>query len=145
PPPDAIQEFRTEENSMSAEFGRGGAAVNVVVKSGTNQIHGGAFEFIRNDKLDARKYCAQPPGPQPAFKRSQFGALLGGPIKNDKTFIFGDYQGSRVREGLPYISTVPNAVERTGDFSDRLTGQSLSPCPAPVQSSHSREDIISHC
>jgi Carboxypeptidase regulatory-like domain len=131
PPPDAIQEFRTEENSMSAEFGRGGAAVNVVVKSGTNQIHGGAFEFIRNDKLDARNYFAQPPAPKPAFKRNQFGAFLGGPIKKDKTFIFGDYQGSRVREGLPYISTVPNAAERAGDFSDRLTGQSFSPCPAP--------------
>jgi len=59
PPPDAIQEFRTEENSMSAEFGRGGAAVNVVLKSGTNQIHGGAYEFIRNDKLDAVNYFNQ--------------------------------------------------------------------------------------
>src|SRR5256886_16043079 len=58
-------------------------------------------------------------------------AFLGSPIKKDKTFIFGDYQGSRVREGLPYISTVPNAAERAGDFSDRLTGQSFSPCPAP--------------
>src|SRR5438270_948495 len=131
PPPDAIQEFRTEENSMSAEFGRGGAAVNVVVKSGTNQIHGGAFEFIRNDKLDARNYFAQPPAPKPAFKRNQFGAFLGSPIKKDKTFIFGDYQGSRVREGVPYISTVQTAADRAGDFSDRLTGQSFSPCPAP--------------
>jgi len=131
PPPDAIQEFRTEENSMSAEFGRGGAAVNVVVKSGTNQIHGGAFEFIRNEKLDARNYFSFAPTPKPAFKRNQFGAFLGSPIKKDKTFIFGDYQGTRVREGLPYISTVPNAAERAGDFSDRLTGQSFSPCPAP--------------
>src|SRR5439155_7446594 len=131
PPPDAIQEFRTEENSMSAEFGRGGAAVNVVEKSGTNQIHGGAFEFIRNDVLDARNYFSFAPTPKPAFRRNQFGAFLGGPIKKDKTFIFGDYQGSRVREGLPYISTVSNAAERTGDFSDRLTGQFFSPCDAP--------------
>jgi Carboxypeptidase regulatory-like domain len=128
PPPDAIQEFRTEENSMSAEFGRGGAAVNVVVKSGTNQIHGGAYEFIRNDKLDARNFFTDPSTQKPAFKRNQFGAFLGGPIKKDKTFIFGDYQGSRVREGLPYISTVPNAAERAGDFSDRLTGNFFSPC-----------------
>src|SRR2546429_6051699 len=71
------------------------------------------------------------PTPKPAFKRNQFGAFLGSPIKKDKTFIFGDYQGTRVREGLPYISTVPNAAERAGDFSDRLTGQSFSPCPAP--------------
>ena len=67
PPPDAIQEFKTEENSMSAEFGRGGAAVNVVLKSGTNQIHGGAYEFIRNDKLDAVNYFNV--GQQP-FKRN---------------------------------------------------------------------------
>src|SRR3954468_10552642 len=133
PPPDAIQEFRTEENSMSAEFGRGGAAVNVVVKSGTNQVHGGAFEFIRNDVLDARNYFASPPPtPKPAFKRNQFGAFLGGPIRKDKTFIFGDYQGSRVREALSYVSTVPNAAERTGDFRDRLTGTTFSPCPNPA-------------
>src|SRR5438309_9977846 len=133
PPPDAIQEFRTEENSMSAEFGRGGAAVNVVVKSGTNQLHGGAFEFIRNDVLDARNYFASPaPTPKPAFKRNQFGAFLGGPIRKDKTFIFGDYQGSRVREALSYVSTVPNAAERTGDFRDRLTGTTFSPCSNPA-------------
>src|SRR3989442_1514847 len=133
PPPDAIQEFRTEENSMSAEFGRGGAAVNVVVKSGTNRIHGGAFEFIRNDALDARNYFASPsPAPKPGFKRNQFGAFLGGPIKKDKTFIFGDYQGSRLREALSYVSTVPTAAERSGDFTDRLTGATFSPCPTPA-------------
>ena len=89
PPPDAIQEFKTEENSMSAEFGRGGAAVNVVLKSGTNQMHGGLYEFIRNDKLDAVNYFNQ--GQQP-FKRNQFGAFLGGPIKKNRTFLFGDYR-----------------------------------------------------
>jgi len=135
PPPDAIQEFRTEENSMSAEFGRGGAAVNVVLKSGTNRVHGGAYEFIRNDKLDARNYFASPPpSPKPGFKRNQFGFFLGGPIKKDKTFIFGDYEGSRVREALSYVSTVPNAAERAGDFSDRLTGDTFSPCPNPTPS-----------
>jgi hypothetical protein len=125
PPPDAIQEFRTEENSMSAEFGRGGAAVNVVLKSGTNQIHGGAYEFIRNDKLDAVNYFNQ--GQQP-FKRNQFGAFLGGPIIKNKTFIFGDYEGSRLRDSQPFLSTVPTDLERTGDFSDRLTGQTFAPC-----------------
>src|SRR6266446_10578807 len=128
PPPDAIQEFRTEENSMSAEFGRGGAAVNVVLKSGTNQIHGGAYEFIRNDKLDAVNYFNQ--GKQP-FKRNQFGAFLGGPIKKNRTFIFGDYEGSRLRESNPFISTVPTNAERAGDFSDRLTGDTFSPCAIP--------------
>src|SRR5436190_5619804 len=135
PPPDAIQEFRTEENSMSAEFGRGGAAVNVVLKSGTNRVHGGAYEFIRNDALDARNYFASPPpSPKPGFKRNQFGVFLGGPIKKDKTCIFGDYQGSRVREALSNVSTVPNAAERAGDFSDRLTGDTFSPCVNPVPS-----------
>src|SRR5713226_2680316 len=109
PPPDAIQEFRTEENSMSAEFGRGGAAVNVVLKSGTNSVHGGAYEFIRNDKLDAVNYFNQ--GQQP-FKRNQFGAFLGGPIMKNRTFIFGDYEGSRLRESSPFISTVPTNAER---------------------------------
>jgi hypothetical protein len=135
PPPDAIQEFRTEENSMSAEFGRGGAAVNVVLKSGTNRVHGGAYEFIRNDALDARNYFASPPpSPKPGFKRNQFGVFLGGPIIKDKTFIFGDYEGSRVREALSNVSTVPNAAERAGDFSDRLTGNTFSPCPNPAPS-----------
>jgi hypothetical protein len=125
PPPDAIQEFKTEENSMSAEFGRGGAAVNVVLKSGSNQLHGGLYEFIRNDKLDAVNYFNQ--GQQP-FKRNQFGAFLGGPIIKNKTFIFGDYEGSRQRASIPYISTVPLPAERGGDFRDRLTGTSFTPC-----------------
>jgi len=128
PPPDAIQEFKTEENSMSAEFGRGGAAVNVVLKSGGNKIHGGAYEFIRNDKLDAVNYFNQ--GQQP-FKRNQFGAFLGGPIRKNKTFIFGDYEGSRLRASNPFLSTVPTAAERSGDFTNRLTGQTFSPCATP--------------
>ena len=128
PAPDAIEEFKTEENSMSAEFGRGGAAVNVVLKSGTNQVHGGLYEFIRNDKLDAVNYFNQ--GQQP-FKRNQFGGLLGGPIQKNKTFLFGDYQGSRLRQSQPFLSTVPTAAERAGNFADRLTGQTFSPCATP--------------
>ncbi len=140
PPPDAIQEFKTEENSMSAEFGRGGAAVNVVLKSGANQLHGGVYEFIRNDKLDAVNYFNQ--GQQP-FKRNQFGAFVGGPIRKNKTFFFGDYQGSRLRASNPFLSTVPvgtvpagasTSDERSGNFQDRLTYNYFSPCgpnPAP--------------
>src|SRR5206468_1995400 len=128
PPPDAIQEFKTEENSMSAEFGRGGAAVNVVLKSGTNRVHGGVYEFIRNDKLDAVNYFNQ--GQQP-FKRNQFGGFVGGPIQKNRTFLFGDYEGSRLRASNPFFSTVPTMAERGGDFSDRLTGQTFSPCPTP--------------
>jgi hypothetical protein len=124
PPPDAIQEFRIEENSMSAEFGRGGAAVNVALKSGSNQLHGGLYEFIRNDKLDARDYFNV--GKQP-FKRNQFGGFAGGPIIKDRTFIFGNYEGYRSRETDPSFSTVPLAAERGGDFRDRL----LLPLNAP--------------
>ena len=125
PPPDAIQEFRTEESAMSAEFGRGGAAVNVVVKSGTNQLHGGAYEFIRNDQLDALNYFAPS---KTQFQRNQFGAFFGFPVVKNRTFVFLDYQGTRVRQGLPFLSTVPTGPERTGDFTDRLTGQSFFPC-----------------
>ncbi len=127
PPPDAIQEFRTEESAMSAEFGRGGAAVNVVVKSGTNKISGGVYEFIRNDKLDALNYFSTD---KTQFQRNQFGAYLGFPIVKNRTFAFLDYQGTRIRQGLPFVNSVPTAAERTGDFTDRLTGQTFSPCGA---------------
>ena len=122
PPPDAIQEFRTEENSMSAEFGRGGAAVNVVLKSGTNSFHGGVYEFIRNDKLDALNYFAPEQLP---FQRNQFGAFIGGPIRKNKTFFFADYQGYRLRQTSPYISSVPTLPERTGDFSQLYLQQGI--------------------
>ncbi|HXH50480.1 MAG TPA: carboxypeptidase-like regulatory domain-containing protein [Terriglobia bacterium] len=115
PPPDAIQEFRTEENAMSAEFGRGGAAVNIVLKSGTNQVHGSFWEFVRNDKFDARNFFDDT---RPPFRRNQFGGSAGGPIIKDKLFIFGDYQGTRIRLGQTYVSTVPTVLERNGDFTD---------------------------
>jgi Carboxypeptidase regulatory-like domain len=115
PPPDAIQEFRTEENAMSAEFGRGGAAVNIVLKSGTNHVHGSLWEFIRNDKLDARNFFDDT---RPPFRRNQFGGSAGGPLIKDKLFIFGDYQGTRIRQGQTFVSTVPTLLERKGDFSE---------------------------
>src|SRR5215475_15791138 len=125
PPPDAIQEFKTEENSMSAEFGRGGAAVNVVLKSGSNQFHGGVYEFIRNQAFDAVNYFNQ--GQQP-FKRNQFGFFFGGPIIKSKTFFFDDYHGSRLRESSPFISDIPTMDQRGGDFTALLTGNAFSPC-----------------
>lgn len=120
PSPDAIGEFRVEENSMKAEFGRGGAAVNAALKSGTNNFHGGAFEYMRNDVLDARNYFDPATnGPKARLQRNQFGAYIGGPIIKDRTFFFGDYQGSRLREGQIDIGTVPTIPERSGDFTDR--------------------------
>jgi len=116
PPPDAIQEFRTEENSMSAEFGRGGAAVNVVLKLGTNELHGGAYEFLRNDKLDARNFFSPEKAP---FRRNQFGFYLGGPVRKDRTFLFGDYQGTRLRQSVTTVNTVPTVAMHHGDFTER--------------------------
>src|ERR1700731_18415 len=115
PPPDSLQEFRVEENSMSAEYGRGGAMVSLVLRSGTNQLHGAAWEFLRNDRLDARNFFATS---QLGFQRNQYGGQLGGAIVKNKMFIFGSLQRSDIREEVPFISTVPTALMHTGNLSD---------------------------
>ena len=115
PPPDSIQEFRVEENSMSAEYGRGGAMVSLVLRSGTNQLHGAGWEFIRNNKLDARNYFATS---GLGFQRNQFGGQLGGPIKKDKMFLFGSIQRTDIREEVPFISSVPTVLMHSGNFSE---------------------------
>jgi Carboxypeptidase regulatory-like domain/TonB dependent receptor len=115
---DAIQEFKVQTNSYSAEFGRsGGAAINAVIKSGTNEIHGSAFEFLRNSALDARDWFEDPTQPKAAFQQNQFGGTIGAPIKKDKLFFFGDYQGTQIRSPFTFVSSVPTAAQRTGDFS----------------------------
>src|SRR5258707_10416763 len=116
--PDAIQEFRVQTNSMSAEFGRsGGAVLNVTIKSGTNGFHGSAFEFLRNSKLDAKNFFDPPTGPTPPFKQNQFGASTGGPVRKDRTFFFADYQGTRIRTSQTFVATVAPIAWRTGNFS----------------------------
>ena len=86
---DTIQEFRVSTSSFSAEFGRNsGGVISAITKSGTNQFHGTAFEFLRNNDLDARNFFDVGSG-QPAFRRNQFGGTIGGPVKKDKTFFFG--------------------------------------------------------
>jgi Carboxypeptidase regulatory-like domain/TonB dependent receptor len=120
PSPDAIGEFRIEESAMKAEFGRGGAAVNAALKSGTNQLHGGLYDYLRNDALDARNYFNPAEnGPKAPLKRNQFGGFVGGPIIKNRLFIFGDYQGERQHEAQNIITTVPTMAERGGDFTDR--------------------------
>src|ERR1700757_373814 len=114
PPPDSIEEFRVEENSMSAEFGRGGAMVNILLRSGTNQLHGTAWEFFRNNHLDSRNYFAKSPTP---FQQNQYGGQLGGAIVKDKMFVFGSIQRSDIRRVEPFVSTVPTLAERNGDFT----------------------------
>jgi len=120
PSVDAIEEFKVQTSTFSAEFGRAnGGVVNIQIKSGTNQLHGSAFEFLRNDKLDANDLFNNKFGrAKPAFRQNQFGATLGGPIRRDQTFFFMDYQGWRVRDAKTYSSTVPTALMRSGDFSE---------------------------
>jgi hypothetical protein len=119
PPVDAIAEFKVETNAYSAEFGRGnGAIMNAVIKSGTNQLHGDVWEFLRNDKLDARNYFDSTEEP---YKQNQFGGTLGGPIVKNKLFFFGDYEGLRLRQALPQLVNVPTAAEIGGNFSALLT------------------------
>jgi hypothetical protein len=121
PSPDAIEEFKVQTNSMSAEFGRsGGAVMNVTIKSGSNGFHGSAFEFLRNEKLDAKNYFDPPDQPTPPYKQNQFGGAIGGPIVKNKTFFFGDYQGTRIRQSRTFLATVAPPAWREGDFSGFL-------------------------
>ena len=121
---DAIQEFKLQTNSYSAEFGRGaGAVVNVAIKSGTNQFHGTLFEFFRNDNIEANNFFNNRAGVRkPEYRQNQFGGTLGGPIVREKLFLFGDYQGTRVRRASTANSLVPTMLERRGDFSQSFVG-----------------------
>jgi hypothetical protein len=118
PSPDSIEEFRVISNSFDAEYGRNsGAVVNVVTKSGTNEFHGGTYEFFRNDVLNAHGFSFLPTS-KPPFKQNQFGATIGGPIKKDKTFIFGSYEGRRIVRGIVSQPVpVPTGADESGDFS----------------------------
>src|SRR6185503_1417104 len=128
PPVDAIREFEMLTSSYDASFGRNpGAQVNVVLKSGTNELHGSLFEFHRNAALDARNFFAPATEPKPKYLRNQFGGSIGGPIVKNRTFIFGDYEGTRSREGITRISNVPTLRERQGDFSQSLFGFPINP------------------
>lgn len=121
---DAIQEFKVEINNPPAEFGRfNGGVVNLTTKSGTNDFRGTVFEFFRNEELNARnlfapKTAANPN--KPVYRRNQFGAVIGGPIVENKTFFFADYQGTRQLIGRARTSTVPTIAQRGGDFSASL-------------------------
>jgi hypothetical protein len=123
PSPDSIEEFRVITNSFDAEYGRNsGAVVNVVTKSGTNDFHGSAFEFFRNDVLNAHGYTFQPT-PKAPFKQNQFGGTLGGPIRKDKTFIFGSYEGRRIVHGIVSQQVpVPTAGDLAGNFGTAFPG-----------------------
>jgi len=107
-----VSEFKVDNQTYSAEYGRNsGAIANIATRSGTNTFHGEAFEFLRNDALDARNYFSTV-GPKPPFKRNNFGAALGGPIIKNKTFFFASYEGTRQRQGVVQNSFVLSDVDR---------------------------------
>lgn len=119
PSVDAIQEFKVMGANYPAEFGRSlGSVLNVVYKSGTNQLHGSVYEFLRNSVFDANNFFQNRRGvPLGSFKRSQFGATAGGPIRSDKLFYMGSYEGLRERGFQSSTFSVPTLLERNGDFS----------------------------
>jgi hypothetical protein len=120
PAVEAIREFKIQTNLFSAEQGRNpGGQVNVVTKSGGNDIHGAAYEFLRNDVLDANNFFSNRAGQKkPPFRQNQFGGAIGGPIIKSKTFYFGDYDGFRQIQGRVFVNTVPTVKMRQGDFSE---------------------------
>ena len=119
PPVDAIAEFRILTHTANAEFGHStGSTTNIVTRSGTNEYHGAAWEFLRNNALDAKSFFADSVEP---LKRNQFGGVFGGPVRRDKTFFFAYYEGIRNRQGETSRTTVPSDAERTGNFGQLCT------------------------
>jgi hypothetical protein len=116
---EALQEFKIQTNAYSAEFGRSsGAVVNATIKSGTNNVRGSAYEFLRNDGLDANNFFSNAlSAPKPRRRRNQFGAAVGGPVVKNRTFWFGDYEGLREQEGVPRVRQLPTPEEKAGLFS----------------------------
>ena len=123
PSVEAVEEFKVQQSNFSAEYGFSGATViNVITRSGTNQFHGSAYDFLRNDKLDANdwfnNFNAQPRQP---LRRNNFGTTFGGPLRKNKTFFFFDYDGNREHDFASANAGVPTALERTGDFGELCT------------------------
>ena len=115
---DAIQEFKVLVNNYSAEYGRtAGGVVNLTIKSGSNELHGAVYEFLHNETVDAKNFFDPTDQEKPPFRRHQYGFALGGPIRKDKAFLFGDLEFTDIRESATIVSTVPNLAEKAGDFS----------------------------
>ena len=130
---EALQEFKIQTNAYSAEFGRSaGAVINATIKSGTNQLRGSVYEFLRNRSLDANNFFSNLAGQQkPVRQRNQFGVAIGGPIIKNRTFFFGDYEGLREREGTVRFSTVPSINEKKGIFSSAVVDPFNARAPFP--------------
>jgi hypothetical protein len=129
---DAIEEFSVITSNYEADYGKtSGGVVNAITRSGTNQIHGSAYEFLRNSKLDAKNYFDV--GNIPPFKRNQFGGTLGGPIVKNHTFFFVDFEGIRQSKGITTVATVPSAAARSGTLcSSPDPGSTCTPTPVTV-------------
>jgi len=132
PPVDSIYEFKVQTSSAPAAYGGGQGIINVTYKSGSNDVHATAYEFLRNSAFDAKNFFDSPTNPIPPFKLNQFGANLGAPVViphlfngRNKLFFFGDYEAKRVRQAQTYLSSVPVGSFRTGDFSALLPGTKI--------------------
>ena len=127
PSPDAIQEFNLISSTINPEYGRNsGGIVNAVIKNGTNQWHGGIFDFYRDTFLNARSFFTVGPQ-QPIFHQNQFGGTLGGPVIKDKTFFFLSYQGTYNRQGNPTVTSVLSDAQRNGNFAENLSAIANGP------------------
>src|SRR5438270_2949265 len=121
PSVEALEEFKVQTNAYSAEFGRGnGAIINATIKSGSNRFHASVYEFLRNEKFDAKNFFDDPNSRIAPYKQNQFGFTFGGPLVRNRTFFFVDYEGLRIRQAQTLTSTVPTLAQRSGDFSSQL-------------------------
>ena len=146
---DAVEEFSVLTSNFSAEYGKtSGGVVNAISRAGTNQLHGNAYEFIRNSALDARNFFD--PATIPQFRRNQFGASIGGPIRKDKTFFFGDYEGIRQSKGVGALDTVPSLAARgiapggTTPSQVAVVGGSPLPLESPCPPYSCVSDPVTH-
>src|SRR6266704_2203991 len=128
---DSIQEFKVQTNAFSSEYGRNaGIVINAISKQGTNSLHGSAWEFVRNEKLDAKNFFDRADLPIPAFKRNIYGYSIGGPIAKNKTFFFHSYEGRQGREVATLNAQVPTAAERAG-VTNPMIQKMLALVPQP--------------
>src|SRR5204862_7332936 len=129
---EAVREYNVLEHTYGAEYGkRAGGQVSIVTSSGTNQWHGDVFEYLRNSALDAKNFFEVTKGP---FKRNQFGGAIGGPLKKDKAFIFGNYEGFRERLAVSSVAIVPDALARQGQLPNVVLG---TPKTSPLAAQYS--------
>jgi hypothetical protein len=143
---DALQEFKVETGNMSAQYGHTPTMITAELKSGTNQIHGDVYEFLRNNAFDAADFFFRPPpgstARNEALHRNQYGGTLGGPIRRDRAFFFGDYEETRLSQAEDFNNVVPSAAEREGNFSELLAGSKPKKIVNPLTGTPFPDNII---